>query len=456
MDPARVRMYRQGLGDCFLLTFPGEQRRVHVLVDCGVLVGTGDAAAKMRRVAENVRTETGGALDVLVVTHEHWDHASGFVQAPEVFDRLQVKEVWLAWTENPRDELAGELASGRARALAGLAAASQRLAGMQGAGAARTARRIERVLGFFGGPLEAAKRTISAAMEWAKARPGAAVRFLVPGGEPVPIPGTDRARAYVLGPPRDRALIRKSDPSQRASEVYQLSGEGGPELGFLAATGVGGPGDAGRPFDEWFQVPEQAARSRPFFLDHYGFEGDDWRRVESEWLGSAGPLALKLDSDTNNTSLALAFELLPSRRVLLFPGDAQVGNWLSWEAVRWRVRGAGGEPHTVTAGELLARTVLYKVGHHGSHNATLREKGLELMTSEELTAMLPVERAMAEKQEWNMPFPSLYRRLQERTRGRILDRDQGIERRLLEPMEWTALASRADVEPDWIDYRIEA
>lgn len=37
----------------------------------------------------------------------------------------------------------------------------------------------------------------------------------------------------------------------------------------------------------------------------------------------------------------------------------------------------------VTAHELLARTVFYKVGHHGSHNATLRALGLELMTNED-------------------------------------------------------------------------
>ena len=27
--------------------------------------------------------------------------------------------------------------------------------------------------------------------------------------------------------------------------------------------------------------------------------------------------------------------------------------------------------------DLLHRTIFYKVGHHGSHNATLRERGLE-------------------------------------------------------------------------------
>ena len=48
-------------------------------------------------------------------------------------------------------------------------------------------------------------------------------------------------------------------------------------------------------------------------------------------------LALKLDSDTNNTSLVTGFQLEESNKVLLFPGDAQVGNWLSWEDVTFDV-----------------------------------------------------------------------------------------------------------------------
>ena len=66
--------------------------------------------------------------------------------------------------------------------------------------------------------------------------------------------------------------------------------------------------------------------------------------------------------------------------------------------LEWQV-----DNRTVRSDDLLARTVLYKVGHHGSHNATLREKGLELMASGELTAMIPVNRVTAKKMEWLMP-----------------------------------------------------
>src|SRR5678816_903627 len=74
----RVRMYRQGLGDCFLLSFRnGGHADTHVMIDCGVVLGTKTPAAPMKQVAKNLNQDTGGKIDVLVITHEHWDHLSG-------------------------------------------------------------------------------------------------------------------------------------------------------------------------------------------------------------------------------------------------------------------------------------------------------------------------------------------------------------------------------------------
>ena len=50
-DHVRIRMYRQGLGDCFLLTIPDGSAQAHVLIDCGVLKGTADAETRMKKVA---------------------------------------------------------------------------------------------------------------------------------------------------------------------------------------------------------------------------------------------------------------------------------------------------------------------------------------------------------------------------------------------------------------------
>ena len=81
-----------------------------------------------------------------------------------------------------------------------------------------------------------------------------------------------------------------------------------------------------------------------------------------------------------------------------------------------------GHTRTVTSKDLLARTVFYKVGHHGSHNATLREKGLEQMERLRV-AMIPVNHEMAKVKRWNMPFPPLLKRLTEKCRSRVIRQD---------------------------------
>ena len=89
-------MYRQGLGDCFLLTFPQKGKPpFHVLIDCGVLVGS---AKVMTAVVEHIRDtiregrQTGNArIDVVVGTHEHKDHLSGFQNCIKLVGRKLVK-----------------------------------------------------------------------------------------------------------------------------------------------------------------------------------------------------------------------------------------------------------------------------------------------------------------------------------------------------------------------------
>src|SRR5262249_50187156 len=122
--------------------------------------------------------------------------------------------------------------------------------------------------------------------------------------------------------------------------------------------------------------------------------------------------------ETNNTSLVLAIELA-GQDVLLFAADAQIGSWLSWQDLQWKVG-----DRSVTGLDLLKRTVLYKVGHHGSHNATLREKGLELMQKLNV-AMLPVDEEMAKRKRWSrMPFSDLVTALEEKTGKRLIRSDR--------------------------------
>ena len=89
----------------------------------------------------------------------------------------------------------------------------------------------------------------------------------------------------------------------------------------------------------------------PFFQKHYGDaapRGEDgaWRRIDFDWLARPANLALRAGDYTNNVSLVLAFDHPESDKMLLFPGDAQVGNWLSWHTIeKWHLRdGADARP----------------------------------------------------------------------------------------------------------------
>ena len=99
-DPAvRIRMYRQGLGDCFLVTFDVGRDERHMLIDCGTL-GAQTTKVKLAEVVTDIRAVTGDHLHVLVATHEHLDHVSGFRSLRDEFGHMTVDHVWLAWTEN--------------------------------------------------------------------------------------------------------------------------------------------------------------------------------------------------------------------------------------------------------------------------------------------------------------------------------------------------------------------
>jgi beta-lactamase superfamily II metal-dependent hydrolase len=417
-----VRMYRNGLGDCFLLAFGAtKQSQKYMLIDCGVLLGTEDADRKMEDVTKDIRQATEDHLDALVVTHEHWDHVSGFIRAKKQFDKMSVDQVWFAWTEDPKNPLARELRERRQAALHGLRIAIQNAA----AAPPLFARRIESLNAFFGPDLGATGRaTTEDALDWVKQK-WKNHRYCDPGGRPLQIEGLPDVRFYVLGPPADSTYIRKSRPSSRGGQVYLDDAKFG-QLGFYLA-GLGSAPAVRQPFQE-------ERRFTPF-NEAYNCDPDNpdvsvianlyqqaaWRQIETDWTGAAGELTLRLDAHTNNTSLVMAIELGLKDKVMLFAGDAQVGNWLSWDTVRWSTH-----YKEVTTEDLLARTVFYKVGHHGSHNATLREKGLERMTNGELSAFIPVDREMARRMRWRMPHEPLYERLKERTLGRVVLSDAGL------------------------------
>jgi hypothetical protein len=455
-----VRMYRDILGDCFLLRFPGNGRDVFVLIDCGVLQGMPGASKHMCDIAADIAETTGSRLDVLVITHEHWDHLSCFEQARCIFDNFEIEELWLAWTEDDGDADAQRIRDRRHKTLdlllklhsyvADTAMVSEDDEYDDAPQPPREQTSLASLLEFAGlAPDLAAvgQRTTGQIIAGLKAQ-AKHVRYWIPGADPIQLPGTNHVQVYVLGPPKDETFLHRSRPKK--GEVYELWSDTG-ELGtYLTAAlrfdkteeqldaderrefALSMPFNA-RHLRRTSQVRQEVERQQssdgPTSVEKLYFDHEnEWRRIDRDWLGAAEQLALKLDSDTNNTSLVLAFALGsgPNSRVLLFPGDAQVGNWASWQQYVWPKGADRDRADTVNIEKLLASAVLYKVGHHCSHNATLRDGGLELMRHRDLVVMIPVhERFARETKRWNMPFPSLLERLSERARGRILRADMG-------------------------------
>jgi hypothetical protein len=409
---AAVRMYRQGLGDCLLITMPrGGMAPFRIMIDCGLVLGMPGATDKMREVMAHVVTTLDGApLDMLVVTHPHWDHVSGFNQASDDFAKIAVNDVWMGWTEDASDDLARKLSSVMQNAETQLRSAVARLTAF---GATRDAEQAASLLGFLGAAKGSGGGTTRDAVEAAR-RKAATPHYCKPGEPPFEIPGAN-ARIYVLGPPRDEAELRQMDPTTRNPETYSMT----------ALNGLFGMGDAlagdgsGDPFTANAAIPWDEALAMPFFQTHYTAVDSAWRRIDSEWLNDTTSFALLLDRAVNNSSLALAIEL-DGGEVLLFAADAQVGNWLSWLTLEWDVDG-----RKVTGPDLIARSTIYKVGHHASLNASLRAEGVEKMDVLDF-ALVPVDAKAAFDRKWgnNIPFPALLAALGGKARKAVLRSDQ--------------------------------
>jgi len=459
-------MYRHGLGDCFLLSFPKKDGTLfNILIDCGALNRTKE---QMEALAEHIKASvTQGEkarIDLVVATHEHKDHLCGFNQARDIFDSIEIGAVWMGWTENLSEAEASALKSAKKAVLKKLHNA---LRSPFADSAVLT--NVRGLLGFEDDELPGTG-TIAEALQYLKKRGGPNTRYLSPGEGPIELPEVDDVRVYVLGPPKDPTLLKRSGVTERMkreSVIYHLARLGLDGLAALdAAVSVGTAGnDLLAERYHPFAAQHRISRNSPCFKHieefvsaSYDAPKHDWRQIDEDWLGAFGQLALHLDNDTNNTSLVLAFEFVSTGEVLLFVGDAQVGNWQSWGTVTFKKP----DGSHVAAHDLIRRTVFYKVGHHCSHNATMKSGGLELMESDKLVAFVPLDCETASMQGrkdpktdkpkgWDMPAKPLYERLLQKTNGRVVLSDR--KRKL--PKDAETFGIRTDPEKTYVDYEIK-
>ena len=105
----RVRMYRVGFGDFFLLSLLRDGAApAHIIIDCGVFKGTsqgGDIGSIEAAVAHMARV-TGGQISLIVMTHRHADHIAGFARCSDVFKQLRVEAVWMPVWESEYSDTA--------------------------------------------------------------------------------------------------------------------------------------------------------------------------------------------------------------------------------------------------------------------------------------------------------------------------------------------------------------
>jgi hypothetical protein len=351
-----VRSYQVGFGDCFLVSFVyGEKDRRHVLIDFGTTgLPKGKTPSKhMPKLAQQIRQDCGGQLTAVVATHRHADHISGFGtdgrtgNSGTIIRGLKPKLVMQPWTEDPRAaKNAKHATTGSPRSEKAFVAGLRAMHSVARAVLTLAARppawmgvQLARELRFLGMDNIANKSAIKNLIEMGKAR-GASAEWLRHGSSSRLgrlLPGV---KVHVLGPPdlTQTEKIRK----QRSRDVDQFWHllAGPPALRARAPLAAGlrraSHGKAAPPEARWFRDRLQNLRG-------------------SQVL----EIVRSLDAQMNNTSVILLFEV--GRKKLLFPGDAQIENW------SYALEDA---PDRKQTRALLANVDFYKVGHHGSLNAT--------------------------------------------------------------------------------------
>ena len=355
-----IRAYQVGFGDCCLVSFVySPSNRRHVLIDFGTtgLPKRGRTALKpsqhMARVALDIQKICNGQLTAVVATHRHRDHISGFATdnsnggSGKIIAACKPKLVLQPWTEDPNAARNAKTATKDTNRSPKTFIASlnsmHRLAEHIWSVARRPPPSMSvaaaKQLQFLGMDNIKNKSAIENLIAMGQAR-GAKAVFARHGdnsGLQALLPGV---KVHVLGPPdlsqTDKIRkMRSSNPDQ----FWQLVG-GAKALGHMQVADVAESGNGAR------RKPPAEAR---WFID----------RLAQMTADQILQIVRPLDDQMNNTSLILLLEV--GKKKLLFPGDAQIENW------SYALQDAPGCVKTI---ELLKGVDLYKVGHHGSRNAT--------------------------------------------------------------------------------------
>ena len=341
-----VRMFRIGFGDFFLVTVPTAAGKKYILIDCGVHakdLGTMPEAVSQMAQACNSQ------LALIIVTHRHADHISGFGTCKDIFRKITVERVWMSWFEDPDNKNAMAFQA----SLAAMAAqVGNSLAARRDPGTRELADMVENITGAMTVAGQAGNQQALAVIHGGCANTPQ-YNYYKAGDTPTLPPDLVAAglSAQILGPPIDPTLV-----AQMTNKNQQ----------YLAATDASDDTSL-KPFASQFKCTAAAYPNEAFKL----FDADHIAKlIASNQPDTLAARAVAADKMLNNESLVVLFSFRGKN--LLFAGDAQWGNWENF-----LYGGAYGTPGhtdlTDKAKTILSQIDFYKVGHHGSANATPKD-----------------------------------------------------------------------------------
>ena len=269
-----IRMYYVGFGDAFRVTVRKGDETFRMLVDCGVHSQghARDMKESVRNIIDDLTADCGGTprLDVVVATHHHTDHVSGF--AVDFWEEVEVGEVWVPFIEDTTDPDAQSLLETQiktAQKLKGLIDARRQRLAADDVHSSEMLDMAEAFVDNSRGKSRARNRLLSRndATTFAN-KPK--VQYL-PSADPaknVIDTGKCGVVAHVLGPPRDPELLKKMDPPKGAGWLtLNLDDVAGVDADHDSDDGDGGsPGDAA---DD--SAGEEPADGKPYPLFNKDF-----------------------------------------------------------------------------------------------------------------------------------------------------------------------------------------
>lgn len=369
-----IRMYNVGFGDSFLITVREHELVWRMLVDCGVhshgRAQVNGVSRPIRDVVDAIITHleesapAGGHshLDVVVATHHHADHISGF--SIDDWERVDVAEVWVPFIEDADDEDATKLRMGLTGAADTLRGLIEEAAGTPNRGDWGNRLRLAHdfAVNSFGNA-DATDRLLGRnGKKFARDPTDVRIRYLPDRDSAkneiaTTVPG---ASVHILGPSRDPDQLKRMDPPAAVAWLR------------LDADQKVGGADQSHLFSPTFQIRDDDEKTR---LPDSFVKARNAMRLRDLAADAGALLAASslLERSVNNTSIAFVLDVNGIR--FLFVGDSQHGAW------DHLLDDARAQP-------LVKDVAFYKVGHHGSHNATPKRFVRDFL-GDGATAMLP-------------------------------------------------------------------